>query len=271
MSILIAGAVMAGVGALTELGIGIGGKVSASKRQRIEEAKARKAQKRLDAFETNRQAVLNQAEDIRALKSQVFNPYANLAVANKASELKIEQTDEALANTLDQINRSGTGAGAATALARMAATSKAQIGATIENQEVKNQQLRMQGEASMVSQKMQLEKAALGAEGAAWNKQETRDLASLDRLAGLQENAQAQALAYQQGGDQMLMSGMQGFAQGIGGLGSSLMGAQGSGGVPSGGSAGAGQIPMASAANPTPTYSTGFDPAIASNWTGIPG
>jgi hypothetical protein len=182
----------------------------ANKDARIAAAKERRAQENLERFEASRQAVLNQAQDIRAMKSQVFNPYANLAVATQAADLKIEQTDQALANTLDQINRGGTGAGAATALARMAAASKAQVGASLENQEVKNQQLRVQGEASMLAQKMQLEQAALGAEAAAFGRQEARDLVSLDRLAGLQENAQAQQMMYEQQGAQALMGGIEG-------------------------------------------------------------
>tara|TARA_R110000824_G_scaffold353736_1_gene540826 strand:- start:1624 stop:2304 length:681 start_codon:yes stop_codon:yes gene_type:complete len=208
------GAIIAGaVGSAVPAIVGAFQSIAANKDARISAARERRAQKNLERFEASRQAVINQAEDIRALKSQVFNPYANLGVANQASELKIEQTDQALANTLDQINRSGTGAGAATALARMAATSKAQVGASLENQEVKNQQLRMQGEASMISQKMQLEQAALGEEGAAWGRQENRDLATLDRLSGLQENAQAQEMAYKMGGQQALMSGLTGTAE----------------------------------------------------------
>ena len=95
----------------------------------------------------------------------------------------------------------------------MAAVSKAQVGATLENQEVKNQQLRMQGEASMMAQKMQLEQAALGEEGAAWGRQEQRDLTTLDRLAGLQENAQAQEMAYKMQGAEALTSGLTGTAK----------------------------------------------------------
>ena len=158
-----------------------------------------KATKKLAALENNRQAVLNQAGAIREMKSEVFNPYANVGVATKAADLKIEQTDEALANTLDTINRSGTGAGAATALARMAAQSKAQVGASLETQEAQNQKLRMQGEAQVIAQKQQIEQAALGAEESAWGRQEGRDVAMLDRLAGLQENAQARQMAHEQG------------------------------------------------------------------------
>ena len=198
----------AGAGAIAG---GTIGAISSGKAKRLEEAKQRKYQKRLEALENSRQPVLDQADQIRSLKGQVFNPYANLAVANKAAQLKIEQTDEALANTLDQINRSGTGSGAATALARMAATSKAQVGASLEKQEVNNQQLRVQGEATAQAQKMAFEQKALQAEQATWGMQEQRDLATLDRLSGLQENAQAQAAAYQQQQGQVISSSIEGL------------------------------------------------------------
>ena len=176
----------------------VGQGISANNKRKEEEKKALELEKDLKRFEASRQAVIDQSGAIRDMKKQVFNPYANLAVANQAAELKIEQTDQALANTLDQINQSGTGAGAATALARMAAASKAQVGASLEKQEVNNQKLRAEGEAAVNAQKMQLEQAALQEETAAWGRQEGRDLATMDRLAGLGENAQAQAMAYGQ-------------------------------------------------------------------------
>ena len=197
----IAMAIIAGV----TLVAGVVSKVSANNKRNGEEAKARRAQKKLEALEKNRQGVIDQSDQIRDLKNQVFNPFANLTVATQTAELKIEQTDQALANTLDKINQGGTGAGAATAMARMAAASKAQVGASLENQEAKNNTLRAEGEAKSAAAKMQIEQAALAAEEAAWNKQENRDLASLDRLSGLQENASANAMAYQQQGDQALM------------------------------------------------------------------
>ncbi|GAG20632.1 unnamed protein product, partial [marine sediment metagenome] len=146
---------------------GVASKISADKKARLQSIKEQDAKKKLEALENGRQAVIDQSGKIRDLKNQVSNPYENLAVATQASELKIEQTDQALANTLDQINQSGTGAGAATAMARMAAASKAQVGASLENQEVQNNQLRAQGQAAADQQKMQLEQAALGAEEAA--------------------------------------------------------------------------------------------------------
>ena len=163
MSGLITGIAGLAIGATSAI---VGG-IQAKNAKKAEEAKEREAAKKLADLEKNRQAVIDQSGKIRAMKDQVFNPMANLAVANKASELKIEQTDQALANTLDQINQSGTGAGAATAMARMAAASKAQVGASLENQEVANQKLRAEGQAQAEAQKMQLEQAALGAEEAA--------------------------------------------------------------------------------------------------------
>ena len=204
---LSAGALMAISGGASLAAGGVGKLVASNKQKRAEREEAR-AQKKLEAFERGRQAVIDQSGAIRDLKKQVYNPYANLAVATQAADLQIEQTDQALANTLDQINQSGTGAGAATAMARMAAASKAQVGASLENQEVQNNQLRAQGQAAADQQKMQLEQAALGAEVAAFDRQESRDLASLDRLAGLQENAQAQTMAYQQQGNQALVGGV---------------------------------------------------------------
>ena len=183
-------------------------KIAADKKARKEEARALDYERQLESFESSRQKVLNQGAEIRALKSQIFNPYANLAVATKAADQQIEQTDQALANTLDSINRAGSGAGGATALAQMAAQSKAKVSANLEVQEVGNQKLRFQGEAEMQISKMKMEQAALSEEAGAWGRQETRDLATMDRLAGLQENAQAQAMAYRMGGNEAMMAGV---------------------------------------------------------------
>tara|TARA_R110002012_G_scaffold32579_3_gene96025 strand:+ start:6150 stop:6821 length:672 start_codon:yes stop_codon:yes gene_type:complete len=209
---------------IASLAIGAGSAIyngiAASNAKKKQEKKEKAAATKLQQLERSRQAVIDQSGKIRALKDQVFNPYANLAVANKASDLKIEQTDQALANTLEQINQSGTGAGGATALARMAAASKAQVGASLENQEVANNKLRAEGEASANAQKMQLEQAAIGEETAAWGRQEGREQVQLDRTSGMMENAQAQAAAYGMQGTQAVMSGLasgaSGFASGYG-------------------------------------------------------
>ena len=44
------------------------------------------------------------------------NPYKNLAVATQAAEIQMEQTDQALATTLDTLRATGASAGGATAL-----------------------------------------------------------------------------------------------------------------------------------------------------------
>jgi len=197
------------VGAAAPMIIGGINAASANRKAKLSEAKQRQYEQQLKNLEDNRQAVLNQAGDIRALKSQVFNPYANLAVATQAADMQIEQTDQALANTLDSINRAGSGAGGATALAQMAAKSKAQISASLENQEVANQKLRLEGEASAQAQRMALDQQALGAEASAWNRQEERDLTSLDRLAGLGQNMEQQAISYGQQATDSLMGGIE--------------------------------------------------------------
>ena len=202
-------AIVAAVGAATPMIVGGINAATANRKAKLAEAKQRQLEQQLKNFEQNRQAVINQADNIRALKSQVFNPYANLAVATKAADQQIQQTDQALANTLDSINRAGTGAGSATALAQMAAKSKAQISASLEKQEVANQKLRLEGEAGVQEAKMKLEQAALKEEAAAWGRQEERDLTTLDRLASLGQNQQAQAMAYGQQATDALMGGIE--------------------------------------------------------------
>ena len=92
-----------------------------------------------------------QAED---LSDMISNPYANLRVSTKATEIQMEQTDQALANTLDTLAVGGMGAGGATALAQAAAQSKQGIAADIQQQEVNNEKLRAQGEMQVMQAKM---------------------------------------------------------------------------------------------------------------------
>jgi hypothetical protein len=98
------------------------------------------------------------AEDLSSmiedLSGYLDNPYANLGVATKAAEIQIEQTDIALANTLDLLAATGASAGGATALAQAAARSKQGVAASIEAQEAQNEKLRAQGEAVLNQQKM---------------------------------------------------------------------------------------------------------------------
>ena len=144
-------------------------------------------------------------DDIKALEESrqepinpyvnVTNPYANLQVATKAAEMQADQTDIALANTLDNLRQ--TGAGGATALAQAALKSKQGIAADIQRQEAQNQKLQAQGQ-------QQMEMAQAKGRAFAFQTQERRDEAQLDRLQGL---ADIEAARRQQG-----------FATGVGSL-----------------------------------------------------
>ena len=67
----------------------------------------------------------------------------------------MEETDKALANTLDTLRAQGSSAGGATALAQAALRSKAGIAADIEKQEVGNERLKAQGEIMVQNAEMQ--------------------------------------------------------------------------------------------------------------------
>ena len=82
-------------------------------------------------LENNRQPIINPYENSEDLSSMLSNPYANLGVATQAAEMQAEQADISLANTLDTLIATGTGAGGATALAQAAARSKQGISADI--------------------------------------------------------------------------------------------------------------------------------------------
>jgi len=195
-TILVVGAIVAGAGALTSAGLGIANAQKNKNNSLMEAAKQKRLEKRLQAFESSRQAVLDNSSKIRAMKDQVFNPYAQLGVATKAADMKIEETDKSLANTLDAVR--AMGGGGATALAQAAAMSKATVAASIETQELENQKLRIEGEAKVMGQKMAIEQAALAEEAAVYDRQETRDIRTSNRMAGLADRAGAQAIAYDQ-------------------------------------------------------------------------
>tara|TARA_R110002153_G_scaffold233941_1_gene387354 strand:- start:1313 stop:2155 length:843 start_codon:yes stop_codon:yes gene_type:complete len=98
------------------------------------------------------------AEDLSSmitdLSGNLSNAFDNMGVATGAAEIQMEQTDLALANTLDALMASGASAGGATALAQAAASSKKSIAAGIEAQEARNQQFRAQGESNLQKMKM---------------------------------------------------------------------------------------------------------------------
>jgi hypothetical protein len=153
------------------------------------------------AHATQMREKLTQLENSR---QDVTNPFANLGVATQAAEMQIEQTDIALANTLDAIRATGAAAGGATALAQAALQSKKDVSANIEQQESQNEKLRAEGELY------------------AFNARERREEGQLDRQAALTDQANAQEratknnqiLAQQAMGD-LAAEGLMGGAYGL--------------------------------------------------------
>ena len=135
--------------------------------------------------------------------SMIRNPYDNLGVATNAMKIKTQETDKALANTLDTLRASGKGAGGATALAMAAVQSKQAIGADIQKQEAENQRLKAAGEEKMLNLKRQeqIRMQQAGMENAKFMYTENRDeeLRQLDRQQGLLEREWQQQAALESG------------------------------------------------------------------------
>tara|TARA_R110001599_G_scaffold22166_1_gene82177 strand:+ start:478 stop:1155 length:678 start_codon:yes stop_codon:yes gene_type:complete len=197
MPIPIAAAVIGG-------GISIlGGLMGASSARRREEAAAnerRRLNSKLNYLENNRQEIINPYEGVTDLSGMISNPFANLSVATGAAEMKIEQADISLANTLDTIRATGSSAGGATALAQAALKSKQGVAASIEQQEKTNEDKRAAGEQQMEQRQMaeaqRLQQADVAGEQFMFNTLEGRQMQELDRTAamlGASRQAEAQA------------------------------------------------------------------------------
>ncbi len=203
---------MAGVGIVTGV---IGMFRAKSQREDAEEA-AEQAKREITMFENGRDAVINpyagavsQADMITDLSGSLTNPFNNLGVATQAAEIQMEQTDIALANTLDTLQATGASAGGATALARAAARSKKDVSASIETQEAANEKARAAGEQNLQQRQLQeqqrVQQGQVAEEGRVQGLQgqglaiqqgvkEDRNYATLGRLQG-QENQARQDIA----------------------------------------------------------------------------
>ena len=148
------------------------------------------AQAEVDALVDSRQDIPDLAEPIEDLSGQMSNPFGNLAVATQAAEIQMEQSDVALANTLDTLRATGAGAGGATALAQAALKSKQGVAASIEQQEVANQDKAAQGEARLqdmqIAEKQRVQESEVAADQFTYAAQEERTNADLDRQANLE-------------------------------------------------------------------------------------
>lgn len=142
------------------------------------ENKARKARRiqenQIKNLVKNRQAAINPY-------AGMTNEMANLGVANKAAEFQAEQSDIALANTLDAMRASGAGAGGATALAQAALQSKKGIAASLQTQEAANQKAAAQGAQDLAKMQAEGEKFKFGTVESRENAEINRQSALLDQ------------------------------------------------------------------------------------------
>ena len=130
-----------------------------------------------------------------------------MGVATQAAEMKAEEADISLANTLDTLRATGAGAGGATALAQAALKAKKGVASSIEQQEANNEKLRAQGESQMQQLKMaegqRMQNIAISegqrvqssiSQGRAFefNAREQREQSRINRAAGLADRAYAE-------------------------------------------------------------------------------
>mgnify|MGYP006090496833 FL=1 len=162
----------------------------------VQQAQANKLAKETETRRVQNEALLSQLENSR---QDIINPYENIAVATQATEMQLQETDKALANTLDTLASTGASAGGATALAQAAMKSKQGVSANIEKQLLQNEQLKAQGE-QMVFQA-----------------RENRENQKLDRTAGLIDRDLARE-------DQYRGDAMAAVAQGFAGASGTLTG-----------------------------------------------
>jgi len=232
--------VAAGIGVLGSVAGGIIGGKAAKKAARAAAAEKARLDRQISDFEAGRQAVVNPYSSNSAmiddLRGELSNPFANLGVATSAAEIQMEQTDIALANTLDTLQATGASAGGATALAQAAKQSKKEVAANIEQQEAANEKMAAQGEQALQAKQMQLTQMEMSEEARvqsgdmfAFQQQENRDMATLDRMSGQQSQAR-QDIANAN------MAGAQATAGMISGITSSVSGLMGSGAFAEGGS-----------------------------------
>mgnify|MGYP000008768267 CR=1 FL=1 len=215
MSVLIGSAISAGVSIIG--GIIGGGKARRAKRRAAKNLKRMNA--KMANLEANRQEIINPYEDMTSLSSMMSNPMANLSVATQATEMQIEQTDQALANTLDTLRQTGGGAGSATALAQAALQSKKNVAADIEAQEKSNEDKRAVGEEKLqqaqIAEAERMQDAEAMGKKFVYSETESREMQQLNRLQNqinTQQGIKAQASADQTSALTGAISGVAGAA-----------------------------------------------------------
>ena len=209
-----------GIGTAMSIGGGIFGASAARRARRRAERKAKKLEGKLRSLEANRQQIINPYAGVTNLSAMLSNPFEKLSVATKATEIQMEQTDIALANTLDTLRATGASAGGATALAQAALQSKRGVAADIERQEINNEQQRAAGEQRLMQQKMseeqRIQQADVAGKQFVFGTREQREMQQLDRVSNQISALRGQAAAAQR--DQTAaITGMFGSLASLGG------------------------------------------------------
>ena len=170
--------------------------------------KGRKAKMQLKEQEGVMEQIMNNRQKLENPALNMTNPFANLSVATQSAEMQAQQTDQALANTLDTLRATGSSAGGATALARAAAQSKQGIAASIEQQEVNNEKLRAEGQ-------QQLERDQTQGEMFRFRNQEAREDEKIYFAQRKADRAREDQLAYQQVAADALIGASSNIASGL--------------------------------------------------------
>ena len=199
------------IGGVTALGGTVISSIAAGKQRKFAEEQAERAADKIKTLEDSRKPIINPYSNVKDissmaadLSSMISNPFGDLAVATQAAEIQMEQSDIALANTLDTLRASGASAGGATALAQAALQSKKGVAASIEQQEAQNEKLKAQGEQQMQQAKMaeaqrlqgiqlseagRLQEADIQGQKFVFGQEESRLERDLDRASGLATQA----------------------------------------------------------------------------------
>ncbi len=199
------------IGGAMSLAGGIFGGRAARRQARAAKSRMRKLNSKLNSLEANRQDIINPYADVTSTADMLSNPFTQLSVSTAAMDMQIEQTDQALANTLDTLRQTGGGAGSATALAQAALQSKKDVAADIERQEVQNDKARIQGEANLqkdlIAEEQRMQSIDVQGKQFVYSETEQREQQQLDRVSN-QIAAQQQNLATAQANQSAATSGM---------------------------------------------------------------
>jgi len=195
---------------------------------------------KLEAARRNRREITNPYAGVTDLSglasdlsSQITNPFNNITVSTAAAEFQAEETDIALANTLDTLEQTGASADGATALALAALKSKQDIAATISEQEATNSKLRAEGEAqmnrekvaaqtryqdTMIEQQTRVQDSEIAGEIFQYQAHEARSNADIEMYAGLYSGHAANEAAARKGKGAASASMIGGIGNIVGGL-----------------------------------------------------